>query len=225
MDLCDTLGIPTGGTIPPARLSEPLFTGPIPGSTLDPDLLARGCWALVLLTEFYRAGLAAAIGGPLASLDPASTPDLLALASPAALDQLAQLRRVLEQVLLPALATRHGLCTLGPTFTGSALVHADADLIAAGLLLEVKTSQGDKRPDGTRRAALSKLDLFQLIGYALLDFDDDYQITELGTFAARFAYLTTWPLNDLLTAMAGHKVDIAGTRGAFRQLLQSARRT
>lgn len=62
--------------------------------------------------------------------------------------------------------------------------------------------------------------MFQLIGYALLDFDD-YQITELGIFA----YLTTWPLNDLLTEMAGHDVDIVATCDAFRQLLQTARRT
>ncbi len=77
-EMCDTLGIPTGGTMPPARASTPTFTGPVPGSTIEPDLLARGCWALALLTEFYRAGPAAAAGGPLGRLDPPRTPDLLA---------------------------------------------------------------------------------------------------------------------------------------------------
>lgn len=219
-EMCDTLGIPTGGTMPPAQASAPTFTGPAAGSTIEPGLLARGCWALALLTEFYRAPVAAA-NGPLGHLDAASTPDLLALASPAAIDQLTQLRHVLEQELLPMLATRHGIWALGPTFTGSALLKADADLIAAGLLLEIKTSQGTRRPDGTRRAVLDKLDLLQLIGYALLDFNDDYQITELGIFAARFAYLATWPAAALLSEMAGHDVDLPATRDAFRQLLQN----
>ncbi len=62
---------------------------------------------------------------------------------------------MLEQALLPELATRHGMWALGPSFTGPALIKADADLIAAGLLLKVKTSQGDKRPDGTRGACCS----------------------------------------------------------------------
>lgn len=223
-EMCDTLGIPTGGTMPPARTSAATFTGPVAGSTIEPELLARGCWALALLTEFYRAGPAAAANGPLGHLDAASTPDLLALASPAAIDQLTQLRRVLEQALLPGLATRHGTWALGPTFTGSALLKADADLIAAGLLLEVKTSQGARRPDGTRRAALDKLDLLQLIGYALLDFNDDYQITELGIFAARFGYLATWPAAALLSEMAGHEVNLPATRDDFRQLLLNERR-
>jgi hypothetical protein len=157
--------------------------------------------------------------GPLGRLDPYGTPDLLALASPAALKQLAELRCVLEQALLPRLATRHGTCALGPTFTGSALINADAELVAAGLLLEVKTSQGPKRPDGTRRAALDKVDLFQLIGYALLDFDDAYQITELGIFAARFAYSVHLARTALLSEMAGDVLDLSSIRDAFRQLL------
>ena len=224
-ELCDRLGIPTGGSMPPAPSPSRTFAGPVAGSTIEPELLARGCWALALLTEFYRAGPAAVAGGPLGRLDPWGPADLLALASPAALDQLAQLRRVLEQDLLPTLATRHGPWALGPTFTGSALMNADADLVAAGLLLEVKTSQGPKRPDGTRRAALDKLDLLQLIGYTLLDFDDEYQITELGIFAARFAYLCTWPVTALLSEMAGHDVELPGTRDAFRQLLMAGRGT
>jgi hypothetical protein len=220
-DLCDSLGIPTGGSMPPPA-SERTFTGPVGGSTVEPEVLARGCWALALLTEFYRAGPVAAANSPLSRLG-GETPDLLALASPAALDQLAKFRTACEQILLPALARREGNWALGPAFTGSALLHADADLIAAGLLVEVKTSQGRKGPDGTRRAGLDKVDLLQLIGYALLDFDDNYHITELALFAARHAYLVTWPLDDLLHEMAGQDVDLSDTRDAFRHLLQGRR--
>jgi hypothetical protein len=56
------------------------FTGPQAGTRIDPDLLARGCWALALLTELYRVGLRPE--SPLAELTARTvSPDqLLALA-------------------------------------------------------------------------------------------------------------------------------------------------
>jgi hypothetical protein len=222
--MCEALGIRTDTTLPPSAMSCRTFVGPVAGSAIERELLARGCWALALLTEFYRAGAAVAVKGPLGQLDHATTPDLLAMASPAALDQLDQFRYIFEQALLPRLASRQGTWALGPTFTGSALIHADADLIAAGLLLEVKTSQGAKRADGSRRATLDKQDLFQLISYSLLDFDDEFQITKLAMFSARFGYLATWPLCGLLNEMADCNVDLHATRQAFRDLLQRGRR-
>jgi hypothetical protein len=43
-EMRDTLGIPAGSTMPPTQASEPTFTGPVAGSTIEPELLARGCW-------------------------------------------------------------------------------------------------------------------------------------------------------------------------------------
>jgi hypothetical protein len=78
--------------------------------------------------------------------------------------------------LIPRLATRPGPWALGPTFSGSAMIGgADGDLIAAGLLLELKTSA---------KLTLAVKDLFQVVGYALLDFDDEYKLTEVGIFSA-----------------------------------------
>lgn len=45
-------------------------------------------------------------------------------------------------------------------------MNADADLIAAGLLLDLKTAAA--------RSSLGAKDICQLIGYVLLDFDDEY---------------------------------------------------
>lgn len=115
-----------------------------------------------------------------------------------------------ENALLPELATRRGLWALGPTFAGSALIRADADVIAAGLLLDLKT---------VSKLSLGITDLFQVVGYALLDFDDEHQITELGIFSARYAYLATWGLGALLEELAGHPVSLQGTRMEFRGLL------
>jgi hypothetical protein len=121
---------------------------------------------------------------------------------------------VFEAVLLPALAGRHGTWALGPTFTGSALMNADADLIAAGLLLDLKTS---------RKLTLGVTDAFQVIGYALLDFDDEFGIQQVGIFTARYAYLAAWDLTSLLSELAGHEVHIQLARHEFRQLLLTGR--
>ncbi len=113
---------------------------------------------------------------------------MLDLASPAALGQLAAFRQVFASALLPQLAHQPGRWVLGAVFTGSALVKADADVIAAGLLLDLKTSS---------KLSLGVTTMFQVLGYALLDFDDLYQLTYVGTFSARYAYLATWEIGAL----------------------------
>lgn len=53
---------------------------------------------------------------------------------------------------------------------------ANADLITGGLLTDLKTS--------AKKLSLSSLDLYQVIGYALLDFDDEYQIDSVAIYSA-----------------------------------------
>jgi hypothetical protein len=189
------------------------FDGPIPGTDADPESLARACWALSLLTEVCWAGPVAVASGPLSRFleRRASAAELLALAPTAALDQLAAFRDVYETTLIPQLASRPGRWHLGPTFTGSQLLNADADLIAAGLLIDLKT--GSAKPSLGVKVAL------QVIGYALLDFSDTYQVTDVGIFSARYAYLATWDLQELLDQLAGHAINLADTRDEFRRLL------
>jgi hypothetical protein len=192
------------------------FTGPVAGSSVDQELLARGCWALTLATEAFRSAQAAEMG-PLARFHggPVTADALLALAPPAGLDQLARFRRVFETTLIPQLATRHGPWALGPTFSGSTMIGgADGDLIATGLLLDLKTSA---------KLTLTVNDLFQVIGYVLLDFDDEYKLSEVGIFSARYAYLATWGLGALLAELAGHQVSLQATRREFRQMLLTHR--
>jgi hypothetical protein len=189
------------------------FAGPVPGNDADPESLARACWVFSLLTEVFRVGQVAAASGPLSRFleGRAAADALLALAPPAALDQLAAFREVYETVLIPVLALRPGRWYLGPTFTGSRLVRADADLIAAGLLIDLKTAAA--------KPSLGLKEAFQVIGYALLDFDDAYQLDVVGIFSARYAYLATWDLRELLDRLAGHAVSLPTTRDEFRRLL------
>jgi hypothetical protein len=87
---------------------------------------------------------------------------------------------------------------------------ADADLIAAGLLLDLKTES---------KLSLGVTTVFQVIGYALLDFEDAYQLTSVGTFSARYVYLTIWDIGALLDELAGCHVDLPAIRQEFRELL------
>ncbi|MFJ6154282.1 hypothetical protein [Micromonospora profundi] len=195
------------------------FTGPAAGSEVDHQLVARACWALALLTGLYWVGPTP--GSPLMALAPRSitAEKLLELAPPAALDELQALRTFAERSLLPSLSARRGAWALGPTFAGSSLMNADADLIAAGLLLELKTSLGSKRRDGTRRSSLEAPTIMQLLGYVLLDLPDEFAVEAVGVYNARYAHLMTWRLPELLAEVAGRPVDLKEERVAFHQLL------
>lgn len=189
------------------------FAGPVAGNGAEPELLARASWSLALLTEAFRAGPLRALQGPLQRFkgETPSAEDLLELAPADALEQLTAFRRVYEESLLPHLAKRRGEWTIGPTFTGSRLMKADADLVTAGLLLELKTS--------SKKPALSRGDAFQLIGYALLDFNNAYRLDAVALFSARYGHLAVWPLSQLLDELSGRPVDLLELREEFRSLL------
>ncbi len=208
MEIAESLGYDTDAML---KVSVTDFTGPVGGNDADPGQLASACWALALLTEMFRNPVAA-MRGPLERFQGhrASASELFGLASPAVVGQLAAFQQVFASTLLPQLAHRSGRWVLGPEFTGSALIKADADLIAAGLLLELKTDS---------KLSLGVMTVFQMIGYALLDFDDAYQLAEVGTFSARYAYLTTWDIGALLNELSGQDVSLAFVRQEFRQLL------
>jgi hypothetical protein len=207
-ELAQTLGM-TCADFRPDRRS---FDGPVTGNNAEPGHLARACWVLALLTEVYRGGPVVAWRGPLGQFRGRrpSVTGLLALAPPTAVDQLGQFRAVFESALLPELANRPGMWAIGPTLAGSALIAADADLIAGGLLADLKTS---------KKLSLGVTDLFQLLGYTLLDYDDEFGINMVGIFSARYAYLATWDIGGLLGELAGQPVSLYALRGQFRELL------
>lgn len=209
MVIADSLGCDFAGVL--SGPGATAFAGPAAGNNTEPEHLASACWALALLTEMYRNPVAAMLG-PLGRFQGrrASASELLGLASPAALGQLAGFREVFASELVPQLASRPGRWVLGAEFAGSALIKSDADVIAAGLLLDLKTES---------KLSLGVTTVFQVIGYALLDFDDAYQLTEVGTFSARYAYLATWDLGSLLDELAGQHVSLRAIRDEFRQVL------
>jgi hypothetical protein len=193
------------------------FIGPIVGARTDPEYLARVCWFLALLTEAYRGVPAVAVAGALGKFRfrQPSVDEVLHMAPKAAIGQLSDFRHVFEATLAPQLATRRGYWSLGSEFTDSVLLKADADLIAAGLLIDLKTISA--------KPSLGIQEAFQVIGSALLDFEDLYQLTEVGIFSARYSYLSTWRIDQLLSELAGCPVSLPATRQEFRRLLLTHR--
>jgi hypothetical protein len=193
------------------------FIGPIAGIQTDSEHLACVCWFLALLTEAFRGGPAVAMAGPLGRFRnrQPSVDEVLHMAPKAAIGQLSDLRHVFEAVLVPQLATRRGPWSLGSELTGSGLLKADADLIAAGLLIDLKTTSA--------KPSLGIQEVFQVIGYALLDFDNIYEVAEVGIFSARYAYLSAWRIDELLNELAGCPVSLPTTREEFRRLLLTHR--
>lgn len=189
------------------------FTGPTPGSSADPELLYRGCWGLALLTEVYRRGPDIAAAGPIGRLPDGSVRSLLEAVPNAGLEQLAALRGVMESALLPAIAFRQGLWALGPVFAGSQIMPGDTDLVAGGLLTELKTT--------SKKPSLGVTDLWQILGYVFMDYVDGFAITDVALFSARYGYLEQWNLDVLLPQLAGRPVTAVALRGEFRALLEA----
>ncbi|MGL5851557.1 MAG: hypothetical protein ACRCZD_12315 [Phycicoccus sp.] len=183
------------------------------------ETVARACWALALCTEVYRVG-GVMPGSPLGHLlaERRFTADaLLALAPADALRQMHEMGQLAAGALLPQLGRP---LHLGPTFDGSSLCSADADLIADGLLLDIKTRLGSTNArSGERYDNLPLLDIYQVLAYALFDYSDTYRITKVGIYSARYGTLVTWPISDTLETLAGEPVDLARERSVVWRLL------
>lgn len=93
----------------------------------------------------------------------------------------------------------------------AALGGADADLIAGATLLDFKSTAAT--------SIVGRIDLWQVVGYALADVGDEFGITDVGISALRWRRRITWPLAELLPALAGEPLSIGQARSEFRDLL------
>ncbi|MFF0365774.1 hypothetical protein [Micromonospora sp. NPDC005087] len=179
---------------------------------------ARVSYALALLAELYRARHVD--GSRLMRLGPhSSAADLLALANVDEVADLVAMRNVALECLLPALPG--GPVATGSTFDGSADIHADADLIVGGTLVDFKAGQGARpRADGSRAAVLRREDLDQLLGYVLLDYSDAFVLHSVAIYAVRFGHYRAWPLAELCAELAQRPVDLGALRQEFMQVVR-----
>ena len=159
---------------------------------LGPDreaLLCRHCAVLALFEQVFRVGRVSP-GSPLIEPHPARTTDeLLARVPDLWVDDLRELSwAFIDSQGELVRGTREK--ALGPTFDGSPDVGgADADMILDGLLVDVKTTTTPK---------ITAEMLYQLVGYALLDYSDRHAVREVAVYLSRQRRLVRWPLDGLL---------------------------
>lgn len=156
------------------------------------ERLDRVCYAAAWYEETFRAatvfpGTVLGDAGETVTLE-----DLLTSVPDYVLIDIAQVVGLAEDGLARVRsATSPDDVTTAPTFAGSALVGgADADWIAGGLLCDVKSTTTPRR--------LEAKDVWQLAGYALLDFEDRYAIKQVGWYFSRLGRLISWDFPELL---------------------------
>ena len=87
---------------------------------------------------------------------------------------------------------------------------ADADLIVNGPLIEIKS---------TTPCAIRGDWLWQLLGYVLLDYSDQYRINSVGIYMARQGRLFTWDIEDAIRGLcSGEPPAIEELRTQFKEL-------
>ncbi|MDF2049865.1 hypothetical protein [Arthrobacter sp. Cr_A7] len=187
------------------------------------ELAARAAWALALCVSAYRAGADwASLVPDLVRSDDFTVDRMLEQADDAAVTELIALKELAEERLIPKLT---GPLSLGPTFDLSKRgpaqrIAAEADLIAGGLLIDIKTTLAPRNKAGLRPDVLKTDNVYQLLGYALLDYSNQYNIDRVGIFSARYGTLTEWPLERVTSLMSGREFDFTAARQEVWDMMQ-----
>ena len=177
--------------------------------TSDEDKLNRYCIFLAELEKVFRAGYRES--SPLSGLRVKNAEILADWIDGSWLDDLRELSwrfydHCGDLLALPSV--------LNLVFDGSAHVGgADADLIVDGTLLDLKTSiKAEFKPEW----------VWQLLGYALLDYSDDFQIAGIGLYMARQGLLLKWNLEEAIGGLSGQsKLQIQDLRTEFRKVAKA----
>lgn len=174
----------------------------------EEDALNRYCVALALFDEVFRSGLN--VNSPLAVGKFPDYESLLGIAEPHWLDDLRNLSWKFFDEFNHLLQLPH---TLNPTFDGSRDVGgADADLVIDGKLIDIKT---------TVKPEINSDWIWQLLGYVLLDYSDNNQISGIGLYMARQGVLIDWDLNEALEILCpGEPPSIEELRSKFKDVVR-----
>jgi hypothetical protein len=178
------------------------------------DLINRYCLVLALRDQLAWSGSDPSRESPFLLSSPRKTVEAhLAIVQDTWLDDLRALSwgayEVLENVSLhPAV--------LKPTFAGADTVGgAEADLIAAGCLIEIKT---------TTQPRWNRSWLDQLLSYVLLDYFDEHRIRSIALYLARQKTLLRWSIEEWLPFLMGltdsRSLTIEALRAEFRGFIE-----
>ena len=177
----------------------------------EEELLLQYCVVLALFEQCFRT--LASTNSPLFSVGKnPTTEDLLNLAKPHWIEDLSALTQGMENQVD---SQKFVKISLNPKFAGSIDVGgADADLILDGCLLDIKCSANAK---------IGKLEVYQLLGYILLDYDNQYELERTGFYMARQCQSITWSINDLIGHLMGKTPPaLSELRQEFKEALGSS---
>jgi hypothetical protein len=158
---------------------------------LNEEHLVRLCFVAAFFEDVYRTGQIRRRSMFTGATSSTTLADLAAAVPDYVIDDIADQMKLAEQPFAPyrALPPRAKVC--GPEFTGSSdLGGADADYILGGLLLDCKATTNPRR--------LGRGEIYQLAGYLLLDYDDEYGIDRVGLYLSRQGGLITWTTGEFL---------------------------
>ena len=179
-------------------------------SRVEEERLNRYCYVLALFEDPGRGKFNS--NSPLFRIKSPTTEELLSLAEPSWVDDLC--------VLGGRFAEQYGsspvnYSVMNPVFEGSADVGgADGDLIIDGCLTDLKC---------TVKATIKKEWLYQLLGYALLDYSNTFEIQTGSFYMARQGITISWKLDELIDSLShGNAPGIQELRRMFRMALQSS---
>jgi hypothetical protein len=177
--------------------------------------LDRLCFALSWYDRVYREGRLPP-GSPLATVNPdIGLRQLLAIVPDYVIQDL-QTQVLLAEQALGSLrdSSDEQECHAAPSFQGSGDVGgADADLLVAGRLIEIKSV--------SHPTALPDAMIHQLAGYLLLDYDDLHHIRELGFYMSRIGWLKLWQVEDFLR-LVGARAPLSVLRAEFATAARAA---
>ncbi len=164
--------------------------------------LARICVVLAYFEQWFRSGRSALVNGMLDGTL-RSGADILHLPRTEVVEDVATLSSAFFDHQYPLLASRP--VVLGPTFDGSPDVGgADADLLAGDSLIEFKSGSTERPLDGW--------EVYQLLGYACLDYSDSYRIRRVGLSVVRRNALREWDIEELVDALSGGQIEYSVLR-------------
>jgi hypothetical protein len=180
-------------------------------STKLEQQLAEYSYVLALYEQCYRAP--AGDDWPIMRLGPLATMDQLVATAPAfVLDDIKAMSQLVHSTQ-PSMLSGTDV-TLNPSF-GDASVKlggADADLVVDGRLIDIKSK---------KVAEIERVELWQLLGYAMADADDFLSIQEVGIYFSRHGIQVVWPLKTLMELMSGKRKEPNEVRERFQVVLQT----
>ncbi|MGN5380469.1 hypothetical protein ACQ4WX_35095 [Streptomyces lasalocidi] len=194
-------------------LTEALNAAQGPGKQ-DEELIARYCY----LAAFFdvRGGIQKTIAWLLHDGVDSSLGRWVARVPQEAADDLVRLAELARSVFHPLADLPISKKFAGPHFPGSHDVGgADADLIVDRVLIDIKAT--------IQPGKIGRAELYQLVGYALLDYDDVYELESIALYLARTGTLVRWDLDETI-ALMGSPYGIGDLRDSLSTSLERDRR-